>query len=152
MSFLELVKTKRRIINVDESALTFMDYRRKVWAPKDSSHGIRVRSVSPRISLIMAIDNQGTIYASLTTVNTDSTIMGLYIRELVKVLEKENRNFRSSVLLLHDGASYCRGKAFQDVLRELHVPFMISSPHSYNISWVELLFGAIKTGVLNPDD
>ena len=29
---------------------------------------------------------------------------------------------------------------------------MTSSPHSYNISWVELLFGAIKTGVLNPND
>jgi hypothetical protein len=29
---------------------------------------------------------------------------------------------------------------------------MMSAPHSYNTSWVELLFGAIKTGVLNPDD
>ena len=29
---------------------------------------------------------------------------------------------------------------------------MISGPHSYNIAWVELLFGAIKTGVLDPDD
>ena len=24
--------------------------------------------------------------------------------------------------------------------------------YSYNVSWVELLFGAIKTGVLNPSD
>jgi hypothetical protein len=34
-------------------------------------------------------------------------------------------------------------------MRELRVPFMISSPHSYNIAPIELLFGAIKTGNLN---
>ena len=42
--------------------------------------------------------------------------------------------------------------AFNKVLKELHVPFMMSSPHSYNVSWVELLFGSIKTGALNPND
>ena len=67
--FLEVLKKKRRIINLDESALTYMDFTRKVWAPKDHSHGIRVRSVNPRVSLIMAIDNLGTIYATLTQVS-----------------------------------------------------------------------------------
>ena len=37
------------------------------------------------------------------------------------------------------------------MLEDLYVPFMFSSPHSYNISWLELLFGSIKTGILNPD-
>ena len=100
----------------------------------------------------MAIDNHGAIYASLTQVNTNSTIMGLYIRELVKQLDSEDLNWRRYTIILHDGAAYCRSQAFLKVLKELHVPWMISSPHSYNISWVELLFGAIKTGVLNPND
>jgi hypothetical protein len=100
----------------------------------------------------MAIDNWGKIYATLTNVNTDSTIMSLYIRELVKVLSKEDPNWRRSTMITHDGASYVRNSAFINVLKELHVPFMITAPHSYNIAWVELLFGAIKTGVLNPDD
>jgi hypothetical protein len=147
-----MVKKKKRWINIDESALVYTDFRRRVWAPKGSSHGIRVKSVNPRVSLIMAIDNFGKIYATLTNVNTDSTVMSLYIRELVKVLSKEDPHFRQSTIFLHDGASYVRNSAFINVLKELHVPFMISGPHSYNIAWVELLFGAIKTGVLNPDD
>ena len=78
--------------------------------------------------------------------------MALYIRELVKVLDKEDPRWRQYTVILHDGASYCRNNTFLDVVKELHVPFMMSSPHSYNVSWVELLFGAIKTGVLNPND
>ena len=152
MTFLEVVKTKRRVINFDESALSFINFTRKLWAPRKGSHGIRVKTVNPRVSLIMAIDNHGAVYASLTNVNTDARILGLYIRELVKILDKENKDWRRSTIILHDGAAYCRAEAFQNVIKELHVPFMISSPHSYNISWVELLFGAIKTGVLDPSD
>ena len=78
--------------------------------------------------------------------------MSLYIRELVKHLDKENKHWRNSCCLIHDGASYSRNPGFISVLKELHVPFMMSAPHSYNTAWVELLFGAIKTGVLNPED
>ena len=100
----------------------------------------------------MAIDNHGTIYASVTQVNTDSTMMALYVRELVKILDKEDLNWRRSTVILHDGAAYTRSTAFLKLVKDLHVPWMISSPHSYNISWVELLFASIKTGVLNPDE
>ena len=54
---LPLLEQSRRIINVDESALTYLDFRRRIWAPKGSSHGIKVPPVAPRLSLIMAIDN-----------------------------------------------------------------------------------------------
>ena len=84
-----------------------MDFTRKVWAPKDHSHGIRVRSVNPRVSLIMAIDNLGTVYATLTQVNTDSVMMGLYMRELVRQLDKESTYWRTDTVILHDGAAYC---------------------------------------------
>ena len=46
--------------------------------------------MQPRISLIMALFSDGRLYSSITQVNTDSTIMSLYIRELVKSLDKEN--------------------------------------------------------------
>ena len=59
MTFMETVKEKRRVINIDESALTFLDFTRRLWAPKGSSHGIVNKAVSPRVSLIMAIDNHG---------------------------------------------------------------------------------------------
>ena len=152
MAFLEVVKQKSRIINVDESALTYLDFRRRIWAEKGSSHGMRLPQVSPRLSLIMAIDNHGKVYASLTQVNTDATIMGLYIRELVKKLDKEDVNWRRHTLILHDGAAYAKSASFTAILKELYVPWMLSAPHSYNIAWVELLFGSIKTGVLNPNE
>lgn len=78
------------MINIDESALVYTDFRRKVWAEKGSSHGIKVKSVNPRISLIAAIDNHGKVYMTLTNVNTDTTVMILYIRELVKQLSRED--------------------------------------------------------------
>ena len=80
--------------------------------------------------------------------NTDGTIMSLFIRELVKQLDKEDQNWRRYTMILHDGAAYCKSPVFIDTIRQLHVPWLTSAPHSYNISWVELLFGAIKTGVL----
>ena len=152
MAYLEIVKKGARIINVDESALTYMDFTRKLWAKKKDPHSIRVRTVNPRVSLIMAIDNHGKVYASLTNVNTDATIMSIYMKELVKTLDAEDVNWRRYTLILHDGAAYCRSTVFNKAIKDLHVPFMMSAPHSYNISWVELLFGSIKTGVLNPED
>ena len=59
-----------------------------------------------RISLIAAIDNFGEVYACFTQVNTDSKIMGLYFRELVKLLDSENKNWRDDTIILHDGAKY----------------------------------------------
>ena len=66
IAYLGFVKSKKRIINFDESAFKIMDYRRKIWAPKGSSHGIRIPAVSPRISMICAIDNTGRVLMSMT--------------------------------------------------------------------------------------
>jgi len=67
-----------------------MNFTRRVWAYLDSPPSIVVKQVVPRISLIAALDNFGEIYLSFTMANTDSKIMALYIRELVKVLDKED--------------------------------------------------------------
>ena len=83
-----------------------MDFTRRIWAIKGSSHGLPIKMVSPRISLIMAIDNFGEVYACMTQVNTDTKIMGLYIKELVKHLDIEDRNWRKYTILMHDGAKY----------------------------------------------
>ena len=42
------------------------NFLRKIWHKKGGSHGIKVKAVNPRVSLIMAIDNHGEVYASLT--------------------------------------------------------------------------------------
>ena len=77
-----------------------------IWADKKSPHSIPVKQLQPRISMIIAIDNFGEVYACLTQVNTDSKIMTLYMRELVKILDIEDRNWRSDTIIMHDGAKY----------------------------------------------
>ena len=108
MEFLEIIKMKRRIINIDESNFDLNDYRRQVWAEVGNCQSIRVKKIQPKVSLIMAIDNHGAVYSSMTTVNTDTRMMCLYIRELTKILEKEDKKFRSYTLLIHDGAAYAK--------------------------------------------
>jgi hypothetical protein len=39
LEYLKLVKTRRRIINIDESDLTLLDFTRKLWATKNSTQG-----------------------------------------------------------------------------------------------------------------
>ena len=88
-----------------------MDYTRRIWAFKGSSHGKAIKMVIPRISLIMAMDNYGEVYACMTQVNTDTKIMGLYIKELIKHLDAEDRNWRKHTILMHDGAKYAQSIA-----------------------------------------
>ena len=78
--------------------------------------------------------------------------MQLYLRELVKILDKEDRNWRTYTCIVHDGARYATHDSFRALLEELKLPFATSAPHSYNVSWVELLFGALKTNQLDTTD
>ena len=84
--------------------------------------------------------------------NTDSKIMALYIRELVKVLDKEDPSWRNDTIILHDGAKYASSSNTIAVLKELHVPFMFLGPYSYKVAVCELLFAASKVGYLNPEN
>ena len=129
-----------------------MDFTRRIWAPKHSTHSIPIKQVAPRISMIMALDNFGEVYACLTQVNTDSKVMGLYIKELVNMLDREDKHWRNDTIIIHDGAKYAQSQSTQSTLKTLRVPFMLLSPHSYNVAPIELLFGAIKTKNLNPEE
>ena len=53
---------------------------------------------------------------------------------------------------MHDGAKYAQSKQTTKILKDLRVPFMLLAPHSYNVAPIEMLFGSIKTGNLNPND
>ena len=55
--------------------------------------------------MIAAMDTEGDVYVSLTQVNTESTMMKLYLKELVKMLDKKDLQWRKTHVLLVDGAS-----------------------------------------------
>ena len=56
--------------------------------------------------MIAGMDTHGDTYASFTTVNTNTSVMKLYLSFLVEQLEKDRPNFRDDTVLLLDGAKY----------------------------------------------
>ena len=76
--------------------------------------------------------------------------MSLYFRELVKILDAEDKQWRENTIIMHDGAKYAQSGDTKSALKDLRVPFMLLGPHSYNVAPIELLFGAIKNENLNP--
>jgi hypothetical protein len=117
LKFLEVMKQKKIVINADESWLAETDFRRRKWQAPMTTNSISTKQVSPRISMILALDSEGTVYGCLTQVNTDSKIMGLYLKELVKVLDKKDVNWRKNHFLLVDGAKYHQSENTFKVLR-----------------------------------
>ena len=89
MAYLGLDHSKKIILNIDESWLDIMDYRRMKWRPYGSTNSVAMKQVSPRISMIIGFDTLGNIYASFTQVNTNSKIMVMYLRNLVKKLDRD---------------------------------------------------------------
>ena len=61
-----------------------------MWAPSDAPVTIKDKQVSPRISLLAALDTNGKIWLSLTQANTDSNVMTMFLSHLTRQLDKES--------------------------------------------------------------
>ena len=103
---LEKMSDKPRIINIDETWLNQTDYRRMKWREKNSTNSIPLRGITPRISMIAAIDTEGRVYFTLTQVNTDSNVFTLFLKRLFDKLSQEDRSWKSKSIILYDGAKY----------------------------------------------
>ncbi len=99
--------------------------------------------------MILGFDTLGNMYASFTQVNTDSKIMAIYLRQLVKKLDKDRPRWREDTCITMDNAPYHVSVETMAILKELRVPVMFLGPHSYNVAPVELLFAAIKSTHMN---
>ena len=56
---LELLKQQKRIINIDETWISESSFIRRTWAPRDGRGNITLNAVTPRLSMIAAIDTDG---------------------------------------------------------------------------------------------
>ena len=65
LRLLPLFQRKKRLISIDETWLDTADFRRRSWQKKGTSNSIPTKKVNPRITLIVAFDSLGKIYASL---------------------------------------------------------------------------------------
>ena len=109
------------------------------------------KQLRPRASFLAAIDNFGAAYISLGTSNTDSGVMIAFFYELCKVLDGEDPLWRDRTVVLLDNAAYHRSAEVRAAIKKLGMPVIYSGPYSYISAPIELYFGLLKRGDLNPE-
>ena len=119
IKMMELLEEGRRIINVDESWLNETSFYRKLWHPKDQVCSVPMQTVSPRLSLIAAIDTDGRTWYTLTQANTYSDVMLLFFKHLIEWLDQETPMWREDAVFLLDGARYHTSPETKEHLRRL---------------------------------
>ena len=81
---------------------------------------------------------------ALTTSNTTSEVICLFVSQLVELLEEEN------TVLQFDGASYHRSSETRNYLANIGVKTIISGPYGYEMAPIEMFFAQLKSTNLNP--
>ena len=61
MKMLGMLQQNQRILNIDETWLNETSFIRRAWAKRDGSGNTILNRVSPRISMITAIDTDGRV-------------------------------------------------------------------------------------------
>ena len=70
---------------------------------------------------------------------------------LAKKLDIEVPFWRETSVFLLDGAKYHVSLETQEYLKKLKVEVIYTGPYSYSTAPIELLFGGMKKGQLNPE-
>ena len=139
-------------LNIDESWLNMMDFRRRAWTPKHASSSLSKRIANPRISLTLCISSRGRVYYSLSQANNNSQTISLFMRELCLVLDQEDRGWRKHTVVLMDNAPYHTSYETKLAFQHLKVPVMFLAPYSFDVAPCELFFAILKSSNLNPED
>ena len=56
--------------------------------------------------MIVALDSNGFVFYALLQTNNNSSVMGMFLRQLVKKLNAESPGWRKTHVLMHDNAPY----------------------------------------------
>ena len=128
LKMLELLGEGKHIINVDERWINEANFTRKMWAPYGSTGTLTSQIVAPRLALIAALDTDGIVYLSLTQTTSDSDILMLFFRYLIRHLDNERPNWRSDTIFLLDGARYHTGEEMREYFQKMEVTIIFSGP------------------------
>ena len=102
--------------------------------------------------MIIALDTEGRVYASLTQVNTNSEVMISFLSRLAVVLSTEDKDWRKNTVWQLDGARYHTSAETRKIMKQIGVNFVISAPYSYDAAAVELYLAYYKQVQTNPDN
>ena len=100
--------------------------------------------MSPRITLIVPLGSDGKIYASLLQANSDTDTMRLFLTELIRTLDLEDRKWRSNTVLVWDNAGYHESEEVLTLLEQQRAPLLYLGPYSYHMAPCEMVFAALK--------
>ena len=150
-TMLELLHQGKRIINIDETWLPHLDFRRKKWRQRGERNTASLRQLSHRVNMIAALDTDGNLYMSLTQTNTDSDCMMVFMSHLCTVLSAEQSDWRDDTYWLLDNATYHRSQEVREHLRLLGVKVVLSGQYAYSAAPIELFFSYYKREDQNPE-
>ena len=74
LEMLKLLDQGKRVINLDETWLNETSFTRRAWAPKDGTGNVKLKPVTPRLSMIAALDSDGRVWFTLSHSTTDSNM------------------------------------------------------------------------------
>ena len=102
---LPIYETSQRVINIDESWLNEADFRGRRWKGRGMLNTASDKVFSQRINIIAAIASDDDMWVTLTTCNTNSEVMMLFITRLASELTKQRKDWRNDTVFLLDGVS-----------------------------------------------
>jgi hypothetical protein len=150
--FLELSKTRKRWIAIDETFLGMMNFSRRKWKVKGDLKSENLRPVVPRVTIIGAISNMGESFMSILQDNTDQDVIQLFLLELFEILDRNSPGWKRDSFLFWDCASYHCSESTLSMLREYDVPVVQLGAYSYLQNPIELYWAMLKDADLNPTD
>ena len=103
---LQIYQSGQRVINVDESWIPSTDFRRKRWKRKGMLNTAPEKALSQKINIISAMSSDGEVWVALTTCNTDSNVLMLFMTKLASELTKQSKDWRNNTIFVLDGVSH----------------------------------------------
>jgi uncharacterized protein (UPF0216 family) len=150
IKFIEAMERKRVIINIDETWLGMMDFRRRKWKVPTTTNSVPKKQLAPRVSMILGLDTIGNVYMALVQANSNAKIMEIFFQSLVRRLDSERPLWRKDTVILLDNASYHVSSTSIKMFKRLQIPIIWTGPHSYDAAPAELMFAAFKADDINP--
>ena len=121
--------SKKVLLNLDETWCGMSDWRRYKWRAPDCKNSVRAFQMTPRITMLTAVDTLGNVYISCAQSNSNQSMMSLFWKSLASKLDKERPNWRKNTLWTMDGAAYHSGEESLKVLKQLKIKVLMQGPH-----------------------
>ena len=95
---IELLSDGTRILNIDETWIAQTNFRQRSWQPRVGCESDILNTVSPRITMIAALDNYGDVYISLIQNNTNQYTFAEYAQDLADCLDEDRPGWRKNTV------------------------------------------------------